>query len=51
MCVQGKDVSKFNLALDQSLDSIRANAIWWDRSKEDITAWLAEFEKRKSSKL
>jgi aminopeptidase 2 len=47
--VQDKDVSKFNLALDQALDSIRANAVWLETSETDIRAWLAGFEKRKSA--
>jgi len=44
-----KDVSKFNLALAQSLDAVRANAKWLDRSKEDVTTWLEDW--RKESKL
>ncbi|KIO32561.1 hypothetical protein M407DRAFT_213745 [Tulasnella calospora MUT 4182] len=35
-----KDVSKFNLALAQSLDTIRANAKWLQRSKDDVADWL-----------
>ncbi|KIO15899.1 hypothetical protein M407DRAFT_34482 [Tulasnella calospora MUT 4182] len=35
-----KDVSKFNLALAQSLDTIRANAKWLERSKDDVADWL-----------
>ncbi|KAG8900325.1 Aminopeptidase 2 mitochondrial [Tulasnella sp. 403] len=44
-----KDTSKFNLVLAQSLDAIRANAKWLERSRDDITTWLAEW--KKSSKL
>ena len=48
---QDKDVSKFNLSLTQALDSIRANAVWLDRSKDDILEWLTEFSKRYPSRL
>jgi len=37
-----KDVSKFNLALNQSLDAIRANAKWLERAKDDVSEWLAK---------
>ncbi|KAG8910494.1 Aminopeptidase 2 mitochondrial, partial [Tulasnella sp. 408] len=40
-----KDVSKYNLALAQSLDRIRANAKWLERCKGEVTDWL------KTSKL
>jgi len=43
---EGKDVSKYNLALTQALDSIRANAVWLDRAKGDIVGWLNDFSKR-----
>ncbi|KAG8992227.1 Aminopeptidase 2 mitochondrial [Tulasnella sp. JGI-2019a] len=39
-----KDVSKFNLALAQSLDSIHANAKWLQRSKDDVASWLKEWK-------
>ncbi|KAG8691051.1 Aminopeptidase 2 mitochondrial [Ceratobasidium sp. 423] len=40
-----KDNSKYNLALAQTLDSIRASAKWLGRSREDVAQWLAEWEK------
>ncbi|KAG9123895.1 Aminopeptidase 2 mitochondrial [Ceratobasidium sp. 392] len=40
-----KDTSKFNLALAQTLDSIRASDKWLNRSKEDVAQWLAEWQK------
>ncbi|KAG8887646.1 Aminopeptidase 2 mitochondrial [Tulasnella sp. 332] len=43
---KGKDVSKFNLALAQALDSIHANAKWLERSKGDVTSWLKEWKKQ-----
>jgi len=46
-----KDVSKYNLALTQALDSIRANAVWLDRAKGDIVGWLDGFSKRYPSRL
>lgn len=48
---KGKDVSKYNLALEQSLDSIRSNAIWIDRSGKEIISWISDFSKRHTSKL
>ncbi|KAJ1310324.1 hypothetical protein OPQ81_007063 [Rhizoctonia solani] len=40
-----KDSSKYNLALAQSLDSIRANAKWLERSQHDVAQWMAEWKK------
>ncbi|CAE6452278.1 unnamed protein product [Rhizoctonia solani] len=40
-----KDSSKYNLALAQSLDSIRASAKWLERSRDDVAQWMAEWEK------
>lgn len=37
-----KDVSKFNMALEQSLDSIRASSAWLKRSREDVAQWLSK---------
>ncbi|KAG8927425.1 Aminopeptidase 2 mitochondrial [Tulasnella sp. 418] len=42
---EGKDTSKYNLALAQSLDAIHANAKWLERSREDVTQWLANWRK------
>ncbi|KZV81200.1 hypothetical protein EXIGLDRAFT_779983 [Exidia glandulosa HHB12029] len=38
---EGKDVSKYNLALQQALDGIRTSSAWLKRSNEDVAAWLA----------
>ncbi|KAG9085108.1 Aminopeptidase 2 mitochondrial [Ceratobasidium sp. UAMH 11750] len=46
---KSKDTSKFNLALAQTLDSIRASAKWLNRSKDDVTQWLAEWQKSSSA--
>ncbi|KAG9104921.1 Aminopeptidase 2 mitochondrial [Ceratobasidium sp. 370] len=46
---KGKDTSKFNLALAQTLDSIRASAKWLNRSKDDVGQWLAEWKKSSSA--
>ncbi|KAG9049074.1 Aminopeptidase 2 mitochondrial [Tulasnella sp. UAMH 9824] len=35
-----KDVSKYNLALAQSLDTIRTNAKWLERCKDEVADWL-----------
>jgi len=43
-----KDISKYELAYHQALDSIRANSAWLKRSGSDIESWLA---KREHSKL
>jgi len=40
-----KDTSKFNLALAQALDSIRASAKWLDRSRDDVAQWYNEWKK------
>ncbi|KAH7930860.1 hypothetical protein BV22DRAFT_1101563 [Leucogyrophana mollusca] len=41
-----KDTSKYNLALSQTLDSIRSSSGWLKRSTADITYWLEEWSKR-----
>ncbi|KAF8311309.1 hypothetical protein DL93DRAFT_2229778 [Clavulina sp. PMI_390] len=48
---KGKDNSKYNLALSQALDNIKANSKWLNRSQGDIESWLAKFSKEKGSKL
>lgn len=40
-----KDVSKFNLALHQTLDTIRAHAALIDRSTDDVNQWLQNWSK------
>ncbi|KAH7340339.1 leucyl aminopeptidase [Rhizoctonia solani] len=42
---KNKDSSKYNLALAQTLDSIRASAKWLERSRDDVAQWMAEWEK------
>ncbi|KAG8910898.1 Aminopeptidase 2 mitochondrial [Tulasnella sp. 417] len=39
-----KDISKYNLALSQSLERIRANAKWLERCKGDVANWLKKPE-------
>ncbi|KAF8325549.1 uncharacterized protein EI90DRAFT_2931912 [Cantharellus anzutake] len=39
---EDKDNSKYNMALNQALDSINANATWLDRSLGEIERWLRE---------
>jgi len=41
---KNKDVSKFNLSLAQCLDTIRTNAKWLDRSKDDVISWLQQWK-------
>ncbi|KAG8913108.1 Aminopeptidase 2 mitochondrial [Tulasnella sp. 417] len=41
---QDKDISKYNLALSQSLERIRANAKWLERCKGDVADWLKKPE-------
>ncbi|KAF8311310.1 leucyl aminopeptidase [Clavulina sp. PMI_390] len=48
---EGKDNSKYNLALSQALENIKANSKWLNRSQGDIEAWLTKFSKEKGSKL
>ncbi|KAL5490410.1 APE2 [Sanghuangporus weigelae] len=42
---KGKDVSKFNLALNQTLDTIRAHAALIERSTDDVVQWLQTWGK------
>ncbi|KAF8448022.1 leucyl aminopeptidase [Boletus edulis BED1] len=37
---EDKDTSRYNLALAQTLDSLRASAAWIERSTTDISEWL-----------
>jgi len=37
---EGKDNSKYYMALNQALDSIKANAAWLNRSLKEIEEWL-----------
>ncbi|TBU29067.1 peptidase family M1-domain-containing protein [Dichomitus squalens] len=39
---KGKDTSKFDMALKQTLDSIKARAAWVKRSTGELTQWLNE---------
>ncbi|KAL5635262.1 hypothetical protein ACGC1H_003079 [Rhizoctonia solani] len=41
-----KDVSKFSMAYAQTLETIRANAKWLDRSHSDIANWLTSWQKQ-----
>ncbi|KAI0373350.1 leucyl aminopeptidase [Pilatotrama ljubarskyi] len=43
-----KDTSKFDMALNQTLDTIKSRAAWVKRSTNELTEWL---EKRGSSRL
>lgn len=40
-----KDTAKFNLSYLQALDSIRASSAWLKRSEEDVSGWLARYNK------
>ncbi|KAI0318713.1 peptidase family M1-domain-containing protein [Amylostereum chailletii] len=37
---QGKDTSKYEMKLAQTIDSIKAKATWIERSTEDVEGWL-----------
>ncbi|KAI5119981.1 hypothetical protein M0805_004426 [Coniferiporia weirii] len=39
-----KDVSKYNLVLRQTVDTVRANAALLERSTEDVSQWLKEWD-------
>ncbi|KAG0705166.1 hypothetical protein DFH29DRAFT_907854 [Suillus ampliporus] len=41
-----KDTSRYNLALSQTLESLRASRAWIKRSTSDIADWLSEWKKR-----
>ena len=43
---QDKDVSRYDMALAQSLDGIRARADWNERSTADLRQWLEDWKKR-----
>lgn len=40
-----KDTSRYNLALSQTLESLRASRAWIERSTSDIAEWLGEWKK------
>jgi len=40
-----KDISKYNLSLSQTLESIRANIKYIERSSEDLLEWLQRWQK------
>lgn len=40
-----KDTSRYNLALSQTLESLRASRAWIKRSTTDIAEWLSEWKK------
>ncbi|KAG1756159.1 hypothetical protein EDD22DRAFT_981551 [Suillus occidentalis] len=40
-----KDTSRYNLALSQTLESLRASRAWIKRSTTDIAKWLSEWKK------
>ncbi|KAF8311311.1 leucyl aminopeptidase [Clavulina sp. PMI_390] len=42
---EGKDNSKYELALKQAIENVRVQAKWLDRSQSDIEAWLAKFSR------
>ncbi|EIW81938.1 hypothetical protein CONPUDRAFT_81582 [Coniophora puteana RWD-64-598 SS2] len=43
-----KDRSKYNMAYDQMLDSVRASNAWIKRSTADVEQWLADWSRRSS---
>ncbi|KZV77286.1 hypothetical protein PENSPDRAFT_568462 [Peniophora sp. CONT] len=47
----GKDISKFNMALAQAYDSIKAKLRWIERSTDDLQSFLDEWEKEAGAKL
>ncbi|KAG2146914.1 uncharacterized protein EDB93DRAFT_1085716 [Suillus bovinus] len=40
-----KDTSRYNLALSQTLESLRASRAWIERSTTDIAEWLSKWKK------
>jgi len=42
----GKDISRYNLVLAQSVDGIRAKAKWIENSTSDLQSWLEKWEKK-----
>jgi len=46
---QGKDNSKYDMVLAQSLDGIRARAKWSDRSTAELKQWLEDWKERNGS--
>ncbi|CAE6537754.1 unnamed protein product [Rhizoctonia solani] len=43
---KNKDVSKFSMAHAQTLETVRANAKWLDRSHSDVADWLSEWQRQ-----
>ncbi|RDX52652.1 hypothetical protein OH76DRAFT_1553921 [Lentinus brumalis] len=41
-----KDTSKFDMALNQTLDSIKSRAAWVKRSNDELTKWLEQRESK-----
>ncbi|CAE6458236.1 unnamed protein product [Rhizoctonia solani] len=41
-----KDISRFSMAYAQTIETIRANAKWLDRSRSDVADWLSEWRKQ-----
>ncbi|KAJ2723262.1 hypothetical protein GGI07_002764 [Coemansia sp. Benny D115] len=39
-----RDTSKYQRVLDQSLEKIRSNTAWFEKSRDDVRAWLASNE-------
>lgn len=39
-----KDISRYNLALSQTLESLRASRAWIERSTTDIAEWLGKWK-------
>ncbi|CAL1703777.1 unnamed protein product [Somion occarium] len=42
---EGKDTSKYDMTLKQTLDSIRSKALWIERSTTDLVNWLEKKQK------
>ncbi|KAI0029430.1 peptidase family M1-domain-containing protein [Vararia minispora EC-137] len=42
---EGKDISKYNMSLAQAQDSVRSKIRWIERSTDDITQWLEQWQK------
>lgn len=43
---EDKDTSKYNQSLQQTLDTIRAKIAYIERSTDDLSGWLSEWERR-----
>ncbi|KAH7342157.1 peptidase family M1-domain-containing protein [Rhizoctonia solani] len=44
-----KDVSRFSMAYAQTLETIRANSKWLERSRDDVAHWLSKWQKQTHS--